>query len=583
MKNSSTKSNEILKSNLEPSQNVETNLTKLESKQSESNEKETQTDLNLTDINNIIKSSSSSLHTHREPNKIKFSNLNSPKPIQIELTKSYYARNKIKTVSLQNKTTTPAANYSFNPAVSSTPKISNHSSRNSNLDSSEVVINKSAKDLKVSQSIEDNINEFKVTSLKLFQKNISAPMNEIPILKKDNNILFKSLIIDLKQNEIKMVADLSENNDLNVNNEISNNIKVTETTSSNHDDYKPEELIKNEFAKSFIEKFFDRQLNSTDNSSENTMIENSVLVNDVKPKKEDESENEIKKENDVDVYVDNFLDNFFNSKLNLNQSKNDKKSSKKTNKNDSVKLINPTFDEKLDYLKSFVTDDEILFSVLTSYTKAYDLLYNSTLNSSNLVDDNVLLMLKLQRNCSCILNGMKCCLETIFTAISSENVNLPDNFKEYLCCSSCKPIVEQHVNEVVLDESNLSQKEKDQFRKKFFCSSSVETDEEKDEKKTIRNEQPISNNGSFKNSLQINKNASLINASIETPRKTIIKKANAKINDQAHKKNSARKSVHFIEDEKYGFLPIEVPEWQENFREPVYSGKFRKNLPEWKA
>lgn len=67
-------------------------------------------------------------------------------------------------------------------------------------------------------------------------------------------------------------------------------------------------------------------------------------------------------------------------------------------------------------------------------------------------------------------------------------------------------------------------------------------------------------------------------APLLTPRKAIIKNLHYKNHD---KPNVNRKSVTF-EDPKYGFYQVEIPEWLEHLRDPVYSDKFSKALPEWK-
>ena len=46
--------------------------------------------------------------------------------------------------------------------------------------------------------------------------------------------------------------------------------------------------------------------------------------------------------------------------------------------------------------------------------------------------------------------------------------------------------------------------------------------------------------------------------------------------------NKVKKSVQFIQDPKYGLMYLEIPEWQETFREPVYSSRSSSDKPEWK-
>ena len=69
-------------------------------------------------------------------------------------------------------------------------------------------------------------------------------------------------------------------------------------------------------------------------------------------------------------------------------------------------------------------------------------------------------------------------------------------------------------------------------------------------------------------------------ASVKT--KTIKKST---LKTSSNNSNKVRKSVHFLEDSKYGLVYVEIPEWQETFREPVYTNRSSKdsiNKPEWK-
>jgi hypothetical protein len=63
---------------------------------------------------------------------------------------------------------------------------------------------------------------------------------------------------------------------------------------------------------------------------------------------------------------------------------------------------------------------------------------------------------------------------------------------------------------------------------------------------------------------------------------TSIKK-NEKSTLKTSNSNNVRKSVHFLEDSKYGLVCVELPEWQETFREPVYTNRSsNESKPEWK-
>lgn len=60
-------------------------------------------------------------------------------------------------------------------------------------------------------------------------------------------------------------------------------------------------------------------------------------------------------------------------------------------------------------------------------------------------------------------------------------------------------------------------------------------------------------------------------------------KKNEKSTLKTNNSNKVRKSVHFLEDSKYGLVYVELPEWQETFREPVYTNRSSKeSKPDWK-
>jgi hypothetical protein len=445
---------------------------------------------------------------------------------------------------------------------------------------------------------------------------------------------------------------MTSNDELNNNN---NNKNLNQSTSSE---------------KSFLEKFFDRELDSTvndnhSNESDQT-IKNNSSSEKIKVKKNesmeiDEEINDYSENVEEKSQVEEFIDKLFNSKLNTSKSKLSilsktsglfafSKSNKKNNENDEIKdKITKTDSvssakEKIDYLENyrFSEDNQASAQILSNYLRIFNLLnsdlykiyfdrqnlkheckcltngldccllnlYNQiktktndqkvneccnmcmssyydnySINDNkknrndwieffkinrdsvdfNLVNNlleinNTIITDELNRqflvnlnkniNCSCLSNQNKlnCCIDELYEKLNSNNDGkLPDFVLNNSCCKKCGTI---EINDNIFTVNDLK--------------TSIDTDDEMPSSKSKENKH---NNHSHYPKINVIHNHSNL-----SPRKAIIKNAST----NKTKPSTPRKSVKFltIEDPKYGFVPVPIPEWQENLRDPLYSNKF---------
>ena len=226
-------------------------------------------------------------------------------------------------------------------------------------------------------------------------------------------------------------------------------------------------------------------------------------------------------------------------------------------------------------------------------------IFDQLLNAVDLLNQDELKHFLSKFNCSCLSwpNSLKCCMQHIATLLKDSN---SIRISDYVCCKKCQQdtaskLKKQHHED---DMTSKDKKSKDKFRRKFFGEvvSSTDSSDGQDDPKREQKFTSEANEDSKQfeipkssdiNALSLKNGHSHETKSVDaalTPRKAIIKKPNTGTHSKSNGKapSSARKNVHFIEDPKYGLLPVTIPDWQENFREPVYSAKLNKNLPEWK-
>ncbi|CAF0702794.1 unnamed protein product [Brachionus calyciflorus] len=447
------------------------------------------------------------------------------------------------------------------------------------------------------------------------------------VVMSQDKLKFKSLEIDLKKNEVNKIEPIEKASD--------NDITIR-TTSESIDSKSNSKLEDNKLAKSFLEKFFDRE----PLSEEDSITLKNESTNELN-KKENNNQDENISEDTIKENVQNFIEKLFNYTPNktITESTIDEKNSKIE-----------TFDEKLNFLNNFKSKDSKIIKTIRSYSKAYEILsdskvdyflnkrigckciqnnlkcclkiksiekccqecrdyreggfieidlkqdgFENLLETSNLLSNNEFyrFLKKFKSNnsesdCNCHLkkNKFKCCIEIIYgNLVKNDFKDLDEQFLMLECCSKCskevKPNTEvkldnklvlqsqESIEDELLETSDLDIKRIAFVRKslqesfnEFFKAAEKFTEAQNEAQDILTESQKSSK--IFKKPIQ----------SI-TPRKTIIK--NVKTNP-----SKTRKSVTFLEDPKYGFSVVEVPDWLEHLRDPVYSTKLKKPRDEWK-
>ena len=429
--------------------------------------------------------------------------------------------------------------------------------------------------------------------------------------------------------------------------------------------------------KSFLEKFFDRELDSTiddnnSNKSDQTIKNNSESNKTKVDKKEsietDEEDNNLEKA-DEKSQVEEFIDKLFNSKLNTTTKSSSSSSNilAKTSsilafnrKDKSINAINDEIinennktdntqsaNEKLNYLKNFKFNKENDAStiILNNYLQIYNLL-NSDLYKIFFERQNV-----KQEECNCLKNGLDCCLLNLYNQVKIktndklvneccnicmssyyENYSITDNqnnrkdWIEYFKINKdsvdfnlvnnlldinstiinnttnyqflanfnenkhCLCLSNQNKLNCCIDEIYLKLNSADDGKLPEFClnnkcckkcgaiensdnifainlKTSIDTDDEMQNEAPSKPKENNNHNYSYYPKINVIHNHDHL-----SPRKAIIKNTST----NKSKPSTPRKSVKFltIEDPKYGFVPVPIPDWQENLREPIYSNKF---------
>lgn len=204
---------------------------------------------------------------------------------------------------------------------------------------------------------------------------------------------------------------------------------------------------------------------------------------------------------------------------------------------------------------------------------------------------------KKNTDCACFLgnNNFRCCIDAIYENLKENNFkSLNPSFIKIKCCLKCvKPVENKHDNieqktkeptdsvRSSLDElAELSQldKQKDEIAKK----SIQETFELFFQHEKSMEEEKMSSFGDNKQNSNLSlkkENLKIKPSKTETPRRSIIKDTSKQ---QLFKKTIVTKKSVSFEDPKHGFIRVEIPDWLEHLREPVYSNNFNKNLKEWK-
>ena len=214
------------------------------------------------------------------------------------------------------------------------------------------------------------------------------------------------------------------------------------------------------------------------------------------------------------------------------------------------------------------------------------------------------LLTRPPNDCFCMSgqNLFKCCIETMHAQTQKLGYNqmpdiLPDRFFTNKCCLNCKPTTSaatkttQSTTTSQYQEENPS-KIKDKFWAQFFYHSDPYNEAMSDEARAkllvsksverlislvpeMATKKPRAprHGVAYVSSVTANYSSDALEI------KSNIKKKST----STQVLNPNRKCVTFIEDPKFGFMPVTVPDWQENLREPAYSNKMSKFLSEWQT
>jgi hypothetical protein len=246
-------------------------------------------------------------------------------------------------------------------------------------------------------------------------------------------------------------------------------------------------------------------------------------------------------------------------------------------------------------------------------------IYRKFISSFSTSENNL-----LSKSCFCAVapNFFKCCIETIYDHAQSFEFNkVPDKLPESLlsskCCLNCHKLHAAMPQNMNSDQLDVEVKQAESNKNTNFWGTFFIDHEEEDE--TPRAEMiqgQVENDKKNASDLPLVENipdlvlepsatlSKLQVTDISTPPPLILsskapplrlKKSSPKFVNFDLKKpttknrfvsnkplNPNRKSFTFIQDSKYGFMQVEIPDWQDKLREPVYSSKSTKNLPEWR-
>jgi hypothetical protein len=270
--------------------------------------------------------------------------------------------------------------------------------------------------------------------------------------------------------------------------------------------------------------------------------------------------------------------------------------------------------DKLNYLTNLRYENIESIKLLIKYLNAREILSS---DSKNLVrQDDELEEFLSSIKCSCISteNVLNCCIEKIYThskQFSSDQVpdKLPECFFKNKCCLKCGSSFEKADNSFSKALNTVESKQIENSRNTscfwevFFGANDKQEEDNRhvsqSNEKIAENQTENNDNNNISQEIQ-NSIESIFNLIPEPVIEPKLNEQKAKLNyiNQAYFDNNTksiikkkpnkplnpnRKSVTFFEDKKFGFQVVDIPKWQEELREPVYSSKLTKNLPEWRV
>lgn len=455
---------------------------------------------------------------------------------------------------------------------------------------------------------------------KVNEKNIIEKIstNEPEVIMVDESeFKYKDIVIDLKNDEINFKK--TQNKEIN-----EDKISVMSASESLNS--------LDEKSRTFVENFFDRKLSSN-------------LNNQMELDKPDNQINQEKVQESVNIFLENLF-NYIPNKNLLHQEemrkKRPEKFSDKVNFLNDYNLENPAigkiiknyllsnnimtnpkasiFIQKRTFLNCHCVQNGLLccldeldktrdknlsdkccnkcstFEMTDETSHLSDECFTDIIEASNLLSNNefrrfIRKFRNKNSNCSCFLsnNNFSCCIDAIYESLENSCFKSLDSlFFKTKCCSKCvKPEVIQinEENQPSSVRSSLDQlielSETDKKRLEIARQSMQESFEIFFSSDNSRNEDKSSNSNVLETdskSIPVVQNSIIKKPiQIETPRKSIIK-TNKKF---SHKIPVSKKSVTF-EDPKRGFMRIEIPDWLEHLRDPVYTKCLDKYRKEWK-
>ena len=242
----------------------------------------------------------------------------------------------------------------------------------------------------------------------------------------------------------------------------------------------------------------------------------------------------------------------------------------------------------IDYKFEYFDDNEgpKWFMDLLKFTHKYRFM-NDFINASNSLRRPLvnLFLINLESDqCSCLDNNIECCIEKKFDEIYHAN-NISSLFK---CCKNCgtkETEIAKTNNIFRQNSSEPSSPEIETILKNFKAENRVIEDLFENSTQMLESSNiAVIDDNKFKKINDLTVKLNKMPKPIQTngnflPQKSILKTLSIKKNPLGESKS---KSVAFFLDPKLGFMPIPIPEWQISLREPLYSTKSSKSLPEWK-
>jgi hypothetical protein len=218
------------------------------------------------------------------------------------------------------------------------------------------------------------------------------------------------------------------------------------------------------------------------------------------------------------------------------------------------------YQNKLDYLKNQHSNSEAIQSLFKNLLSASNLLYEPKINE-------FFAKFFSNKRCKCLTsNNFSCCLKALLDNVENmRNDHFPQSFQDYSCCGICEqfdmnPI--DIINKESIENTEIALNNKQNELKELsndvkLIKMAIDQFENvlDIEKQSISQKSKENQNQSAAKPKAFKPTLSL------TPRKTIIKQKQPSESAKepfSSTRSSKGKTVQFIEDPKYGFLPVKL-------------------------